>query len=102
VQSTLLAVCDSRSIAQKDLLPTDLKHEVYMARFSPSHRWFYFPDMETNEVLLIKGFDSKEDGRARFTAHAGIRGSDSPGLCPGERESIEARALVFYGPETSA
>jgi hypothetical protein len=72
-----------------------------MVRFSPSHHWFYFPDMETNEVLLIKGFDSKEDGRARFTAHAGIRGSDSPGLCPGERESIEARALVFRIPETT-
>jgi hypothetical protein len=54
---------------QKDLVPIDLKHEVYV-RFSPSHRWFYFPDMETNEVLLIKGFDSTEDGRARFTAHA--------------------------------
>jgi hypothetical protein len=26
--------------------------------------------METNEVLLIKGFDSMEDGRARFTAYA--------------------------------
>jgi hypothetical protein len=36
VQSTPLAVCDSRSIAQEDLVPTDLKHEVYMVRFSPS------------------------------------------------------------------
>ena len=101
VQSTPLAVCDSRSIAQEDLVPTDLKHEVYMVRFSPKHRWFYFPDMETNEVLLIKGFDSMEDGRARFTAHAAFEDPTAPSFAPA-RESIEARALVFYGPEPNA
>ena len=101
VQSTPLAVCDSRSIAQEDLVPTDLKHEVYMVRFNPTHRWFYFPDMETNEVLLIKGFDSMEDGRARFTAHAAFEDPTAPSFAPA-RESIEARALVFYGPEPNA
>jgi hypothetical protein len=97
VQSTPLAVCDSRSIAQKDLVPTELKHEVYMVAFNPKHRWFYFPNMETNEVLLIKGFDSMEDGRARFTAHAAFEDPTAPSLAPA-RESIEVRALVFYGP----
>ena len=101
VQSTPLAVCDARSIAQKDLVPTDLKHEVYMVTFSPRHRWFYFPDMETNEVLLIKGFDSMEDGRARFTAHAAFEDPTAPAFAPA-RESIEARALVFYGPGPNA
>jgi hypothetical protein len=101
VQSTPLAVCDSRSIAQKDLVPTDLKHEVYMVRFNPRHRWFYFPDMETNEVLLIKGFDSMEDGRARFTAHAAFEDPTAPASAPA-RESIEARVLVFYGPGLNA
>jgi hypothetical protein len=99
VQSTPLAVCDSRSIAQKDLVPTDLKHEVYMVTFNPKHRWFYFPNMETNEVLLIKGFDSMEDGHARFTAHAAFEDTTAPSVAPA-RESIEARALVFYGPGT--
>jgi hypothetical protein len=101
VQSTPLAVCDSRSIAQNDLVPTDLKHEVYMVRFSPGHRWFYFPAMETNEVLLIKGFDSMEDGRARFTAHAAFEDPTAPASAPA-RESIEARVLVFYGPRLKA
>jgi hypothetical protein len=95
VQCTPLAVCDSRSIAQNDLVPTDLKHEVYMVRFSPRHRWFYFPQMGTNEVLLIKGFDSMEDGRARFTAHAAFEDPTVPASAPA-RESIETRALVFY------
>ena len=97
VQSTPLAVCDSRSIAQKDLVPTDLKHEVYMVTFSPQHRWFYFPEIETNEVLLIKGFDAMVDGRARFTAHAAFEDPTAPSFAPA-RESIETRTLVFYGP----
>jgi hypothetical protein len=95
VQSTPLAVCDARSIAREDLIPIELKHEVYMVRFSAGHRWFYFPQMETNETLLIKGFDSMEDGRARFTAHAAFEDPTAPSSAPA-RESIEARALVFY------
>lgn len=101
VQSTPLAVCDSQSIAQDDLVPTDLKHEVYMVRFSPRHRWFYFPAMRTNEVLLIKGFDSMDDGRARFTAHAAFEDATVPASAPA-RESIEARVLVFYGQPLEA
>jgi hypothetical protein len=101
VQNTPLALCDAQSIAQKDLVPTDLKHEVYMVKFNPAHRWFYFPDMETDEVVLIKGFDSMEDGRARFTAHAAFEHPRASAFARA-RESIEARALVFYGPGPNA
>jgi len=101
VQNTPPAVCDSRTIAQADLVPTDLKHEVYMIRFSVRHRWFYFPRMDTSEVLLIKGFDSAEDGRARFTPHAAFEDPTAPSFAPA-RESIEARALVLYGPKADA
>jgi hypothetical protein len=57
--------------------------------------------METNEVLIIKGFDSMEDRRARFTAHAAFEDPTAPAFAPA-RESIEARALVFYGPGPNA
>jgi hypothetical protein len=63
VRSTPLAVCDARSIERKDFVPADLKHEVFMVAHSDSHRWFYFARMQTDEVLLIKCFDSVEDGR---------------------------------------
>ncbi len=82
-------------------MPTDLKHEVYMVAFNPSHRWFYFPGMETDEALLIKGFDSMADGRARFTAHAAFEDRAAPASAPA-RESIEARAMAFYGPAPDA
>jgi len=92
-----LAVCDARSIAPADLVPTDryLKHEVYMMTHSPTHRWCYFPRMLASETLLIKGYDSMLDGRARFTAHASFADPTTPAGAP-PRESIEARALLFF------
>ena len=92
-----LAICDARSIAPADLVGIDryLKHEVFMMRFNPAHRWFYFPQMEVSEIILIKGFDSMCDGRARFTAHAAFVDPTTPPGAP-PRESIEARALLFF------
>ena len=76
-------------------MPADLKHEVFMVAHSDSHRWFYFARMQTDEVLLIKCFDSAEDGRARFTAHAAFTDPSTPPDAPA-RESIEVRVLAFF------
>ena len=97
VRDTPLAVCDAQSLDTEDLIPTaeGVKHEVYLFKFSPNHRWFYFPAMRTDEALLLKCFDSIRDGRARFTAHTAF---DDPSALPDApaRESIEVRALVFF------
>ncbi|MGE0680855.1 MAG: CmcJ/NvfI family oxidoreductase [Candidatus Binatia bacterium] len=100
VQESPLAVCDARSIAQEDFVPTDLvyrdrKGEVYSVAFNPSHHWFYFPSMQTTEALLLKCYDSADDGRARFTAHSAFVDPTSPSDAPA-RESIEARTLAFF------
>ncbi len=100
VQESPLAVCDARSITQEDFIPTDLvyrdrKGEIYLVAFSPSHRWFYFPHMQTNEALLLKCYDSMDDGRARFTAHSAFADPTSPPDAPA-RESIEVRTLAFF------
>ncbi|MGH7836464.1 MAG: CmcJ/NvfI family oxidoreductase, partial [Candidatus Binataceae bacterium] len=97
VRDTPLAVCDAQTLKEEDLVPTadGVKHEVYLFNFRPAHRWFYFPEMRTNEVILLKCFDSIRDGRARFTAHTAI--DLPPAQLPAPaRESIEVRALVFY------
>lgn len=95
-----LAVCDAQSIAPTDLVASDLVYrdrvgETYGITYNPTHRWFYFPQMQRNEALLIKCFDSAEDGRARFAAHSAFDDPTSPPDAP-PRESIELRALVFY------
>lgn len=100
VQKSPLAVCDAQSIAPTDLVAADLVYrdrvgETYAITYNPSHRWFYFPQMQQNEVLLIKCFDSAVDGRARFAAHTAFDDLTSSADAP-SRESIELRTLVFY------
>ena len=58
--------------------------------------WYYAPRMTPDEALLIKGWDSLEDGRARFAPHGAFDLPDTPaGAAP--RESIEVRTLVVIG-----
>jgi hypothetical protein len=49
-----------------------IRHESAV-RYNPAHRWFYVPDMRTDEALPIKCFDSKTVGRARFAPHTAFR-----------------------------
>ncbi len=95
-----LAVCDARSVAPADLVPSDLVYqnrvgETYAVTYNPDHRWFYVPEMQPDEALLLKCFDSETDGRARFAPHTAF---DDPTAPPGvlPRESIEVRTLVFH------
>jgi hypothetical protein len=103
VLDTPLAVCDARTIAEADLVPTEqgVKHEVYLFNFNPNHRWYYFSAMTTNEVLLLKCFDSRIGGLARVTAHSAFDLPAGPSQTP-SRQSIEVRALVFFPPITAA
>jgi hypothetical protein len=95
-----LAVCDAGSVAPDDLVPSDLVYrdrtgETYAVKYNPEHRWFYVPEMQPDEALLLKCFDSKTDGRARFMPHTAFDDPTAPeGILP--RESIELRTLVFH------
>lgn len=103
VQDTPLAVCDAQSMGPEDFVPTDLIYEdrtgeVFSVRHSADHQWYYVSDMQADEVMYLKCYDSERDGRARFTAHSAFRNPASPaGAQP--RESIEARTLVFFAPD---
>lgn len=95
-----LALCDARSIDASDLVPADLVYadkvgETYSFVHNPSHRWFYFPELSPEEVLLLKIFDSRTDGTARLTAHTAFDDPSSPRGAPARR-SIELRTLVFW------
>jgi hypothetical protein len=104
IESSPLALCDARSLRPEDAVPTDLVYrdrvgEIYGFIYNPRHRWYYFPQMKTNEAILLKCYDSMNDGRARFTAHTSFDDPNSPpNAAP--RESIEVRALIFWPSET--
>jgi len=95
-----LAIIDASSVAEGDLVATDLIYpdrtgEIYYVKFNPRHKWFYAPAMSRNEVLLIKCYDSVDDGRARFVPHSAFVDPTTPVDVP-PRESIELRTLVFF------
>lgn len=100
IQRSPLAVCDARSIPDGDLIETELRYPdrtgvVSLLKHHPGNRWFYFPEMQKREVMLIKCYDSETDGRARFTAHSAFDDPTSPpNAAP--RESIEVRTLAFF------
>jgi len=102
VQTAPLAIADARSLEAKELIATERRYldrvgEIYHITFNPDHRWLYFPNMQRNEALVFKTYDSAQDGRARWTAHASFDDPTSPSDAP-PRESIEVRTLAFFAP----
>lgn len=101
VESFPLTVCDARSVAPGALVPAERRAEnrigeIYMLRFDAGQRWIYFPAMAPDEALLIKTYDSREDGRARWAAHTAFSDPRTPAGAP-PRESIETRVFAFFG-----
>ncbi len=100
VEELPLAMCDARTHDSGDMLLMALKYrertgEIYVMRHSPAHRWVYFPQMEANQALLLKTYDSETDGRARFMGHSAFEHPDTAPDAP-RRESIEVRTMAFF------
>ena len=102
VLRTPIALADAGSVRPRELIATDQVFpdrvgEIYQLAHDPDQRWYWAPRMQRDEVLLIKGWDSLDDGRARFTPHGAFQLEDQDPNAP-PRESIEVRTyLVFEG-----
>jgi hypothetical protein len=100
VRAAPIALCDASSVAPGDLVSVkrearDRIGEIQQAVYNPAHRWYYFPEMRPDEVLLIKTYDSAIDGRARFTLHTSF--DDPTAAADAEpRESLETRCFAFF------
>ncbi len=93
-----LALADASTIRPTELIATDQRFpdrvgEIYQLAHDKDQRWYWVPRMTRDEVLLIKGWDSRETGCARFTPHGAFRLDDQPADAP-PRESIEVRTFV--------
>jgi len=64
-------------------------------RHSSVHRWWYFPKMTPEDVLLLKTYESETDGRARFLGHSAFEDPNTASDAP-VRESIEIRTMAFF------
>src|SRR3546814_2684814 len=69
-------VCSSdlpQDLVATDQLFPNRVGEIYHLAYHPAQRWYYAPAMARDEVVLIKGWDSLDDGRARFTPHSAFQ-----------------------------
>jgi hypothetical protein len=113
-QDMPLALCEGRSVRDDegthntkvdvDEIPTGdalfapIAGEQNMAaatifHHSPDHRWWYFPDMTPDEVILIKFYDSDHSGAWRCP-HTAFRDLTRPDAHL--RRSIEFRAIGYF------
>jgi hypothetical protein len=95
-----LAICDASSIAPHQLAPVDLLYperrgEIYYLTYDPNQRWYYAPDMQPDEVWLLKNYDSATVGTARFAAHCSFD-DPTPWSHVPARKSIEIRAFAIF------
>lgn len=100
VETMPLCICDARSIAPGDLVVSERRAVdrigyTYRIAYNPNHQWYWFPNMQFDEAMLIKSYDSATDGTARFTPHTAFA---VPGTPPdaAPRQSIESRLFAFF------
>jgi hypothetical protein len=100
VETWPLAICDARSLDEKDLVVTERRYQnrigqTYAIHYNEGQYWYWFPRMRRDEALVFKVYESLRDGRARWTAHTAF---DDPTARPDAhpRESIEIRTLAFF------
>jgi hypothetical protein len=115
VQVNPLALCSAASVKPEDLVVFEIHYadrigENYFAKHAASHEWFYYPEMTTDEVLLIKQWDSAgslamsagrqaDDSAAEtpstFSFHSAFKDAATPPDAP-DRWSMEVRCAVIY------
>ena len=100
VWNSPLALCDASTLTPGDLVASERRAqerigEIELVAWNPAHRWYYYPEMTISEALLIKTFDSANDGRATRSIHTAFTNPGAPGNAM-PRESIESRMLVFF------
>lgn len=96
-----LALLDASSYDQSDLVTTEIVNQrqngrvghIYSVVNAPGQRWFYFNEMVKSDAIMIKGYDSEKDGRARFTPHSAFADPNTPENAP-PRRSIEVRTFA--------
>lgn len=99
VLSSPLAIADANSISLKDLVATDQIFpdrvgEIYHLAYNKKQKWYWVSEMQDNEVLIFKGWDSIASNKViKFTPHTSFN-LKNQNIKKYPRESIEARAFL--------
>ncbi|KAM3419401.1 hypothetical protein BST61_g5330 [Cercospora zeina] len=113
------AMCDARSVPESDLrevmaefrnanngtdrqvLSEEKLKDGYgvwevLPPTTQEHKWYYWSEMEHDEVLMMKMFDTKEQGVSRYCVHTAFRKPDDYGP---PRQSIQLRMIAVWDEE---
>ena len=71
-----------------------IRFELSLYHHNPGQRWFYFPDLHPDELLVFTGHDS-DPARPQGVAHAAFTDPSCPAGVP-PRESIDERLIAFF------
>ena len=110
IETMPLAVCDMRSIDPNDIVFGDgmntgnikqyMKVVDQRVIYSPHQRWYYFPDMTPDEVLIFRQYDTRQETlNLRTVFHQAVKDPNTRPNAP-MRSTIEVRMQAIYGTET--
>ncbi|AZQ84897.1 methyltransferase [Colwellia sp. Arc7-635] len=105
VEKDPLALMDATTLDIKDLVRTKIsfndiktaeKHrgEIFALKQNPNQKWYYYPKMDADEAILIKGVDT-DNLNALFAMHTAFSLSDQNENSK-PRQSIETRTYAFF------
>ena len=94
-----LAFIDWESLPYDDVIDyyyTGRDYDALVAApvYSPNHRWCYFPNMTTDEIVVFKQMDGRPN-RSNYCPHTSFDIPDTPEDAP-PRRSCEVRLLAVY------
>ena len=103
-QDLPLAVCDASSVGLDDEVEAwavmdpggvPLSRQLTSVfRSNPQHKWFYFSNMNVDEALVFKNFDS-DRSRANRVPHSAFLNPNCPKGVP-TRASVEMRIVAMF------
>lgn len=99
-QAFSLAICDAATVLDTDFVVLDhtsdvgVQYKSCVLNYNPHGRWYCFPEMTLDELILFKDYDSEENCNAR-TAHAMLRNRRGY-LNAKPRGSMKASFFVYH------
>lgn len=103
-QDAPLALCDPRTVSDQDCIAADTildfpgsradRLEAVLFRHNPRHRWYYFPNMTPDEVIIFKDFDSDARGPCRVP-HTAFDDPTCPSHTPA-RVSLDLQLFAVF------
>lgn len=92
-----LAIADGQSVLPEDLVRCEIRYpdrvgEIQEVRHNSDQKWYWYPEMRSDELLLFKGYDS--NSQVSSVPHTAFKNEQAPAGVP-PRKSVEVRLIAL-------